>query len=250
MASNSSTAKSDGPILIRPANFVDVPTMGNVAFEGYAGSPLEKFLTPLRPQYPEDARRGWIQRMILRWFDARTVSFVAYPASSPHEILGYAQFIRLGDDEGGKRHIASRQSWLFRLQGWYYAYKFKVVDYFWPDRSVNADNLKRFESWGKVDDARHWEAYPERHNRWHVRSIVVNPEWQGRGIGSKLMGEVTRRADEEGVVIGLEASADGEYLYRKVGFEVLDRFFHDGEPVGDPDTGGIMMWRPDKMKSV
>lgn len=44
------------------------------------------------------------------------------------------------------------------------------------------------------------------------------------GVGKKLCAAVTQKAEEEGVVVGLEASAMGEWLYRSVGFELLKRF--------------------------
>jgi len=58
------------------------------------------------------------------------------------------------------------------------------------------------------------------------------------------MGEVIRRAARENVVVGLEASEEGEWLYRSVGFELLGRF--DVETWGDTlgNKGGIMMWSP------
>ncbi len=59
------------------------------------------------------------------------------------------------------------------------------------------------------------------------------------------MGEVTRRAQEEGVPVGLESSAAGELLYRSVGFELLGRFekgdFEQGK-------GGVMMYKPKSWK--
>ncbi|KAF5861584.1 hypothetical protein ETB97_012834, partial [Aspergillus alliaceus] len=52
---------------------------------------------------------------------------------------------------------------------------------------------------------------------------------------------VLKRAGEEGVVVGLEASEDGERLYRSLGFELRGRF---SMLVADIEEGGVMMWRP------
>jgi ribosomal protein S18 acetylase RimI-like enzyme len=250
MASKSSTAKAIDPILIRPAKFDDLPKLAFTAVTGYAGSTIEKFLSPLRPQYPEDALRSWYQRMVLRWVDPRMVSVVACPASSPEKVVGYAQFSRIGDDEGAKQKIASRKTAWLTLLAWYYTIKFKIVDHFWPDRSANPEAEKQFDAWCQLDDKMHWNPFPERMNRWHLRSIVVSPEWRGKGVGTLLIKEVLDRARKEGVTVGLEASPDGEYLYRKVGFELLSRFYYEeGSPIASPNEGGIMMWKPNKAKS-
>jgi ribosomal protein S18 acetylase RimI-like enzyme len=95
-----------------------------------------------------------------------------------------------------------------------------------------------------VDDERYWNSFSERTNRWYVQSCVVLSEYQGMGIGKRMIREVTKRAEEEGVVIGLEASAEGYWMYKSVGFELLGRFDTPGMPDAPGEGGGIMMWSP------
>lgn len=79
----------------------------------------------------------------------------------------------------------------------------------------------------------------------------MRAEYQGRGAGKLLMREVQRRAEEDGVVIGLEASIAGEWMYRSVGFELRSRFDKEFQVdlVGEPaDKGGIMLWTPKSLK--
>lgn len=249
MDSISPASKGMDQIVVRPAKFNDVPKMAFTAFMGYADSPLEQFLSPLRSEYPEDALRGWYQRMLLRWLDPRVVSVAACPASSPEKVIGYAQFLRAGDDSGAKQQIASRKTIWLSVLAWYYTIKFKIMDYVWPNRSVSLAAEKQFITWWEIDEETHWKSFPERKNRWHLRSIVVSPDWQGMGVGTLLMKEPLDRAQKEGVIVGLEASADGEHLYKKVGFKLLSRFHSEKRiPVGSPDEGGVMMWEPDKVK--
>jgi hypothetical protein len=54
-----------------------------------------------------------------------------------------------------------------------------------------------------------------------------------------FMSEVLSRAENENVVVGLESSAAGEYLYKSVGFELLERFKGDGTFMGR--AGGVMI---------
>jgi ribosomal protein S18 acetylase RimI-like enzyme len=95
-----------------------------------------------------------------------------------------------------------------------------------------------------VDEGRFWEGREERVNRWHAQSVVVLPEWQGRGIGKRLMAEVLRRAERDGVMVGLESSPKGEGLYRKLGFELLGRFTNEVDALEGCDKGGVMAWYP------
>src|ERR687894_2218081 len=75
--------------------------------------------------------------------------------------------------------------------------------------------------------------YPERPH-YHLVFIGVEPQRQGRGIGSQLMRPVLRRFDREGVPVYLEASTPrSRALYLRHGFEDLDvmRFPGGGPPV-------------------
>jgi ribosomal protein S18 acetylase RimI-like enzyme len=251
MASISFAPKDVDRILVGPAKFNDIPKIAFTAFIGYAGSPLDRFLSPLRQDYPGDALRSWYHRMILRWVDPRMISVIACLTSNPERVVSYAQLCRVGNDEGAKRQIASRKTAWLSVLAWYYTIKFKIVGYLWPDRSVNPTAEKQFSAWSRIDDETHWNPYPERKNRWHLRSIVVSPEWRGKGVGTQLMKEVLDRARKEGVIVGLEASADGEHLYRKLGFELLSRFYYDeGSSIASPNEGGVMIWKPDKAKDL
>jgi GNAT superfamily N-acetyltransferase len=109
---------------------------------------------------------------------------------------------------------------------------------------VDKEAAKRFREWGKVDKEKHWLSHKERANRWYVQSCVILEEYQRKGIGKRLIEKVVERAEREGVIIGLEASARGEGLYRKLGFELLGRFCDGKDPLGEGDVGGLMMWSP------
>jgi ribosomal protein S18 acetylase RimI-like enzyme len=242
-----SKIKTDESFLIRQAELSDVPAMAHVGAIGNRDSPLAKFLSPLMDQYPDDTYQGWYQRMVFRWLNPQNLCFVASPSSSPETIVGEIVLSRLGDDEGARRQIASRKTiWLTSLL-WYYKLKFRILKYFWPDRSEDPVALKQFFSWVEIDEKKHWSGYPERRNRWHVVSCAVHLDWQRKGIGMKMMEEVMSRAQKEGVIIGLEASSEGERLYRKCGFEKLSKFTMGQGILLDPDQGGLMIWRPQKV---
>ena len=113
------------------------------------------------------------------------------------------------------------------------------------DRANDHERMRDFDEANKETEADYW-GLEGRENRWHVQSMVVDEGWQKRGIGAMLMAEVIARSEEEGVIVGLEASEQGEPLYRKVGFELLARF----KPIfaemtdADPNVGGHFMYTP------
>lgn len=75
---------------------------------------------------------------------------------------------------------------------------------------------------------------------WYLEYLGVDPDRQGRGVGSQLLAHGLRRVDETGLACGLETSNERTVaLYRRFGFEVRReaRPFRSGPPVWS-------MWRP------
>ena len=72
--------------------------------------------------------------------------------------------------------------------------------------------------------------------RWYLGVLGVAPEWQGKGLGSRLAACGLERADREGLPVTLETSeAKNLPLYRRLGFEVL-------RELGPDATGGPTVW--------
>lgn len=62
-----------------------------------------------------------------------------------------------------------------------------------------------------------------RPSHWYLPFVGVEPERQGRGIGSAVMRPILERCDAEGMAAYLEASAPGNRaLYERLGFEVTE----------------------------
>ncbi len=75
---------------------------------------------------------------------------------------------------------------------------------------------------------------------WYLEALAVDPDRQGQGVGSQVLGFGLRRADEAGFACRLQTSNERNLaLYRRFGFEVRDetRPFRSGPPVWS-------MWRP------
>ena len=175
--------------------------------------------------------------------DPRNICIVAVEKTQPGKVVGYIQLQRLGNDAYAKALIAKRWVWVLWALSLLFAVWCKVF-WWWEggDKSASKKNEKLFRQWAMKDSRDFWQG---REERWYVQSCVVGDEWQGLGIGKRLIGEVLVWAEKEGVVVALEASEEGEWLYRSVGFELLGRFRMDKEyekVLGE--GGGIMMWSP------
>ena len=87
-------------------------------------------------------------------------------------------------------------------------------------------------------------AHAQRHHpsdrpHWYLWCVGVHPAYRRRGVASALARFVIDDADAAGVGCYLETYGDGtEALYRRLGFEVQDRWeFEPGAPLART------MWR-------
>ena len=81
--------------------------------------------------------------------------------------------------------------------------------------------------------------HPREPEHWYLPFIGVDPEWQGRGIGTALLRPVLERCDRDGLPAYLEASSPrNRACYERNGFRVVEeyRLGRDGPP-------GWRMWR-------
>jgi GNAT superfamily N-acetyltransferase len=85
-----------------------------------------------------------------------------------------------------------------------------------------------------------------RKPHWYLDSLGVEPEWQGKGLGSALMQPVLERCDRERMPAYLNAgSARSRDLYRRHGFVVSEEF---KLPEGGPPLW--RMWREPRIKGA
>ena len=243
----ATTTASKPKIIVRQAHLYEAFQIGKVAAATYLGSALTRFLSPRADEQYGPYQAGFQARALRRMLNPRNFSVVAVEETNPNVIVAYAQFVRVGEDEGSQRQIASRKTWWLTFFAWVYSWIMPLFMRVYGGRSDSPAAAQVFINSGGFEQEASFASHPKRKNRWHAESVVVLREFQGRKIGKMLMGEVTKKAQAEGVVIALEASSEGEFLYRSVGFEMVSRFpILEGMEYGpEGNMGGFMMWKPE-----
>jgi ribosomal protein S18 acetylase RimI-like enzyme len=112
----------------------------------------------------------------------------------------------------------------------------------------------RLTGWGRMRQAsaavelleRRRKAHlPEPH--YYLSALGVDPDLQGRGIGSALLEPVVRRADDSGTPAYLEtATARNVLLYERHGFAVVEELLLPGTDV----RGWLMLRRPGRASAA
>jgi GNAT superfamily N-acetyltransferase len=75
---------------------------------------------------------------------------------------------------------------------------------------------------------------PEPH--WYLATLGVEPEWQGKGVGSTLLQATLAHIDERGDPAYLESSKERNVpFYARFGFEVIEELA--------PKAGRPVLWR-------
>ena len=80
--------------------------------------------------------------------------------------------------------------------------------------------------------------HPHEEDHWYLPFVGVEPEWQGKGIGTALLRPMLERCDRERLPAYLEASSDrSRACYERNGFEVTGPLEYPGGPTA------WKMWR-------
>ena len=70
-----------------------------------------------------------------------------------------------------------------------------------------------------------------REPHWYLAVLGTHPDHQGHGIGGALIGSITDRCDDQGLVSYLESSKQQNVsFYERFGFKVTEQTAHKGSP--------------------
>ncbi|KAI4912233.1 uncharacterized protein J4E92_010084 [Alternaria infectoria] len=161
----------------------------------------------------EDSLQIRIQRMAQRLTPAITdphhcfMKAVYTPTGSTIGIAGWTLPTNPSVHNLFRRSAATHYSWA-KSQNWSDA----DLDLMWSH--VSSENWS--ERFAKDDEVRREATGGERH--WYLAPLLTWPEWQGRGVGKRLMEWALGQADERGEVVYLESRPSARAVYLHAGF--------------------------------
>jgi len=221
----------------------DVRVVADIGKETFANDELFAWLYPYKDQYPNDSTRWQLLRLRTRLVERGSHGFVSeteagddgWNATIGPVVVGYVFFIVKGSgEEAQKWQTDSLMNKIERyLLGWekYYEQKLfqRAVD---PKALEMYANLKQFSVYKTLDEY------------WYLGLLGVDPKYQRRGIGAKLVKHGFSMAREGGLPMALEATVAGKGLYSKLGFKAIQK-----SRIGPLSEEIVaMLWEPESLK--
>ena len=119
------------------------------------------------------------------------------------------------------------------LLGWEEYYEQKMLQ-----RAVDPKALEMYAS------LKQFSVYKALDQYWYLGLLGVDPKYQRRGIGAKLVKHGLSIAREGGLPIALEATMAGKGLYSKLGFKTIQKL-----RIGALSEDIVaMLWEPESLK--
>ncbi|KAL9012644.1 MAG: hypothetical protein Q9173_002599 [Seirophora scorigena] len=248
---------------IRRATPRDFSTTATFSVPAFIHDELYRFTNPFAARYPEDFRQYYLRKHKQRNALPGYVFSVAIldPADQAEEhapkqkaaqvdeaqqrndgedkIVGYAIWRRYGESEQAKSWQS--QTWAEWFESSLLQLEERYVSFFGLDRSFSASQTRSLGAMGFFRDD--FGAIPER---WHLHNLCVDPAYQRRGIGAKLLSWGLEQAAKEKVGVTLQTSTAGELLYRHMGFKTWMERDYPGVRTGAPS---LIYW-PDGVEVI
>ena len=208
-----------------------IPACATAGANAFAEDNLFLFLRPHKFRYPTYLRSHFVRVLHQRLNTPALVGRVAvsddndewFDESVGSEVLGYATWERRGKDFDQKFWGEDSVGKLF--ERFTTTLEVKRSSFFRLDPSYDYENLQAYLEAANAGDSIFetcLEDYPE--HMW-LAFLCVDPKFQRKGVGKRLMQWGMKRADQESVPLGLASSPAGEKLYRDCGFEEVGVFW-------------------------
>ncbi|KAM0186756.1 hypothetical protein ACHAPQ_009377 [Fusarium lateritium] len=228
-------------IELRDARYSELPEIAHIIATAFWEDNLfGDLIHPHRDQYPNDVDLYWLRRARVNFWDYRWTWLVAVckDESGREAIAGIAQWARLGD--GGRKLECSYldpRNLLKPLS----SIAMKAHNWAWPNRATEPE----------VEDVIE-RAYPhfdhiwsgKRAESWYLEGLAVRPDFQGRGVGRKLVQWGLEQARSEGVCASVVSALGKDQFYIKCGFDEQYGSARkgDGNPLANVE-GSNIFWK-------
>ena len=231
---------ADTSVTLQPLVATDLPGLATLTIANMRHDEMSTFLWPHLDSYLESFRIYLLVKFKQQYNASDTCMFVAKVDGIA---VGYSAWKRIGakhrDSWIGQRKSTS-SSCMFSIQscGQFNRWSKVYIDadiHTWLLTDIETCLLKLEEMYkgtlcvlrgAPYTRQRDYNAYRKQRQdpfnkiteRWWLDGLAIDPAYQRRGIGSKLMEWGMERSKEEGIPITLDASSAGLRLYQKLGF--------------------------------
>ena len=210
------------PITITPITYPDIPAAARGIQLAFDADPYNNWVFDKRPGKFIVERNLASLKAKCEWGIRRALFYVAKDTDVNDKVVGISMWLPPSCTAVGVR--LSWSEWMDDQVLWVKQGINRV--WYWGHGGLN---LKRYYIWkdqqAKIQ-AEIWDptTNPNAKTGFYFCNIVtVLPEYQGKGVGRKLMDVVLKKADHEGRKCYLESSrlTPNVDVYRKMGFEVV-----------------------------
>ncbi|KAK7704218.1 hypothetical protein SLS57_010601 [Botryosphaeria dothidea] len=219
-------------MLLRPATEHDIPEMATIGAAAYVNDPIDVYLYPNRHVHPADYRKAYaqnIKRMLTRPGETHAIVVVLEPSDEGYDgrptLIGYTAWRRFRASETQrqpeKKTFAQR---LKRVTINPLVCLYNILSNRATSRRATLRNnlVTRWFPCFRQDYSTYKDpAYVRPTEFYKVNDIVVHPDCQRRGAGTRMMRWGMDLAAAEGVPVCLSASLAGLHMYQKLGFKAI-----------------------------
>ncbi|MCJ1475484.1 hypothetical protein MMC13_004147 [Lambiella insularis] len=226
-----------------------LPKLGPIAASAFLDDEYLNFLMPGIKQYPLAFERTFMDRIKVRLYGKHSVVRVAVSDDSDawwneevgEEVLGFSTWDRNGTLTAEEENVWGRDSLAKSFERLALTLKHQYVALFSLDLISSPSNIADFNTTMEPNKTFTAILHDQSRSIW-LGNLAVDPRFQRRGIGKRLLRWGLERAGREGVRVGQWASRAGDTLYESVGFEKV------GEYRFGKVRGWGFLWWPDVEK--
>ncbi|KAM0453173.1 hypothetical protein ACHAPV_009129 [Trichoderma viride] len=234
-------------IQLREAGYLELPRIAHILAQAFWEDNLfGQLIHPHRNEYPDDVDLYWLRRARVNFWDPRRRWLVATEKdkSGQEVVVGIAQWERLGD--GGKK----LERWTLdprNISKPLSSAAMKIHALVWPNRASDPgveDIIER--SYPHFDSI--WSG--KRAESWYLEALAVDPDYQGRNIGRRLVQWGLELAEADGVCASVVSAYGKDEFYTKCGFD--EQYGNAGQGDGNPLAGidgANIFWKWSKSSS-
>ncbi|KAI7197263.1 hypothetical protein KC343_g2896 [Hortaea werneckii] len=227
-------------MVIRPAQRSDLTPAAKVCAKAFFDTELfGEVIHPYRHQYPDDMHLYWLKNFrsgLKRRDNHILVATVSEPEESQPTVVGVAQWIRRRaqpyiQDQPSSSASSSEQNGAAE----------ELDEELPPNRAADPAKLDVLQRVGPFVDHK-WSG--KRAETWYLGLLAIHPDYQGHGIGKRLVAWGFDRAKADAVCVSVISALGKDGFYRGCGFDVDVGYATEGE--GNPLSGvpgGLIMFR-------